>query len=155
LEEMSGNPHVSVVMSVYNGAPYLHRSVESVLSQQGVDLEFIVVNDGSVDQSLEILRQFATVDDRVRVISQENRGLTKALIVGCAAARGQYIAPQDAGDVSLPDRLRKQLELIRKTPNAAFVSCGTRYLGPHCEHLYDVVQNSVEATTGLLTLDTR
>ena len=106
---MSDTPEVSVVMSVYNGATGLSRSVDSILSQEGVNLELIVVNDGSTDQSIDILQEYASSDERVRVISQQNQGLTKALVVGCAAAHAEYIARQDAGDISLPGRLIKQL----------------------------------------------
>jgi glycosyltransferase involved in cell wall biosynthesis len=149
---MSDTAEVSVVMSVYNGATDLRTSVDSILSQEGVNLELIVVNDGSTDHSANILQEYAGTDERVRVISQQNQGLTRALIVGCAAARGKYIARQDAGDISLPSRLMKQLERIRETPDSAFVSCGTRFVGPKGEHLYDVSRDTSEATSRLLTL---
>ena len=92
-------PSVSVIMSVYNGANHLVKSVESILVQEGVDFEFIIVNDGSTDESGEILEAFARRDNRIRVIEQENTGLTKALIRGCKEARGKYIARQDVDDV--------------------------------------------------------
>ena len=86
----SGHEHeseVSVVMSVYNGASNLAPSMNSILSQEGVALEFIVVNDGSTDNTGEILDDFARRDPRVRVIHQKNTGLTRALIRGCDAAK--------------------------------------------------------------------
>src|SRR5882724_692077 len=150
---MSDTPEVSVVMSVYNGATGLSRSVDSILSQEGVNLELIVVNDGSTDQSIDILQEYASSDERVRVISQQNQGLTKALVVGCAAAHAEYIARQDAGDISLPGRLIKQLNAMSENPDSAFVSCGTRFVGPKGEYLYDVNQDTAEATTNLLTLN--
>ena len=121
---MNDTPEVSVVMSVYNGATDLRTSVDSILSQEGVNLELIVVNDGSTDNSANILQEYAGSDERVRVISQQNQGLTRALVVGCAAARGEYIARQDAGDISLPGRLIKQLNTISENPDSAFVLCG-------------------------------
>jgi glycosyltransferase involved in cell wall biosynthesis len=139
-------------MSVFNGAHDLRGSVESILSQEGVDLELIVVNDGSTDDSVKILQKYST-DQRVRIINQENQGLTRALIVGCASARGEYIARQDAGDISLPGRLIKQLNSISENKDLAFVSCGTRYIGPRGEHLYDVSQESAETTSNLLSLN--
>jgi glycosyltransferase involved in cell wall biosynthesis len=150
---MSDTPDVTVVMSVYNGAKDLRDSMDSILSQGGVNLELIVVNDGSSDNSASILEEYAGSDERVEVIRQQNQGLTRALIVGCAAARGKYIARQDAGDISLPGRLMKQLDCIRQNPDSAFVSCGTRYVGPKGEHLYDVNQDTGEATTHLLALN--
>jgi glycosyltransferase involved in cell wall biosynthesis len=149
---MNDNPEVSVVMSVYNGEMQLRESVDSILSQQGVRLELVVIDDGSTDDSANVLNQYASRDARVRVITQENQGLTRALIVGCGAARGRYIARQDVGDISLPGRLSKQLNCICETADAAFVSCGTRFVGPEREHLYDVDQDPAQATTRLLTL---
>ncbi len=68
------NPSVSVVMSVYNGADHLIKSVESILVQEGVDFEFIIVNDGSTDESEEILAAFARRDNRIHFIEQEITG---------------------------------------------------------------------------------
>ena len=107
------SPEVSVVMSVYNGAKYLRESVESILSQKSVDFEFIIVNDGSTDDSENILDEYAVQDNRIRIIKQKNMGLTQALIRGCNEARGTYIARQDANDVSLQGRLKKQLEYLK------------------------------------------
>ncbi len=106
-------PDVSVVMSAYNGSRDLAKSVDSILCQEGVNFEFIIVNDGSTDESPRLLEQYAAKDARVRVIHQENRGLTKALIRGCAEARGEFIARQDVGDLSLPGRLANELKLIQ------------------------------------------
>ena len=109
---MSEKVVVSVVMSVYNGAKYLRESVESVLSQEGVAFEFIIVNDGSTDDSGIILAEYAARDDRIRIIEQENTGLTRALIRGCDEAQGKYIARQDADDISMPNRLLQLQNLI-------------------------------------------
>lgn len=150
---MNDNPDVSVVMSVYNGADHLRETLDSVLSQEGVSLEFIIVNDGSTDESSRTLEEYASRDRRVKVIHQANLGLTKALIRGCAEANGAYIARQDAGDISLPTRLSKQLALITQSSDCAFVSCGTRFVGPEAEHLYDVNPDPAHATRRLLVLD--
>jgi hypothetical protein len=115
-------PDVSVVMSVYNDAAYLRRAIDGVLTQTGVDLEFIIVDDGSSDESPRILSEYAASDARIRVIRQENAGLTRALINGCNSATGEFIARQDADDVSLPGRLRKQMALLREYPRIGFVS---------------------------------
>lgn len=148
-------PDVSVVMSVYNGENHLAATVDSILAQEGVSLEFIIVDDGSTDRSPEILKEYAGRDNRIRIISQENRGLTKALIKGCAASTAAYIARQDVGDASLPGRLRSQFDFIRRNNAIAFVSCGTRMLGPANEYLYEITQSTEEATSRLRTLDIR
>jgi glycosyltransferase involved in cell wall biosynthesis len=133
---MSKNPDVSVVMSVYNGASCVAVSLESILSQEGVDFEFIVVNDGSSDKTAQILNDYAQRDNRLRIIHQENCGLTRALIRGCDVARGEFIARQDAGDFSLPGRLKRQVDLLRDHQGCVLVSCWTDMIGPQGEFLY-------------------
>lgn len=124
-------------MSTYNDAATLAASIESVLGQDFADFEFIIVNDGSPDpRTAEILTDYARRDGRVRVIAKANEGLTKALIDGCAAARGQYIARIDVGDVMTPDRLRRQAEVLDRYPEVVFVSCWTEYCGPEWELLW-------------------
>lgn len=130
---------LSVVMGVHNGGHDLARTLDSVLSQNDVELEFIVVDDGSVDSTSEILRACAERDPRLRIISfARNRGLTEALIDGCQHASGRYIARQDAGDRSLPGRFADQLAWLEAHPRAAMVSCHTRFIGLYGEPLYDV-----------------
>jgi glycosyltransferase involved in cell wall biosynthesis len=133
---MSGSPEISIVMSVYNGADQLRETIDSVLSQQGVSLEFIVVDDGSTDSSDVILDSYARHDPRIRILRQENRGLTRALMKGCDAAKGKYIARQDAGDLSLPDRLRLLKAILDRYEDCAFVSSWTSVIGPRDEYLF-------------------
>src|SRR5262249_3399639 len=128
--------------SVYNGADRLPETMESILSQEGVSLEFVIVNDGSKDGAGAILDGYADRDPRVRVLHQKNQGLTCALIRGCAAARGEYIVRQDAGgDISLPGRLERQLTHLSQCSDAVMSSCGTRYVGPAGETLYEITQS--------------
>ena len=150
---MSGFLEVSVVMSVYNGASTLPATMDSILSQEDVELEFIVVNDGSTDETGEILEAYARRDSRVRVIHQENTGLTRALIRGCAAASGEFIARQDAGDVSRAGRLATQANVLRTSPNVVMTSCGTQFVGPGSEFLYEVCQFGDELHRGLQCVD--
>jgi glycosyltransferase involved in cell wall biosynthesis len=119
---------VSVVMGVRNGADTLATTIESLTSQQGVDLEVIVVNDGSTDATGEILDALAADDDRLRVFHREGRGLTESLIEGCRAAQGEFIARQDAGDWSMPGRLLKQADCMRSDPEASLCSTHVRCL---------------------------
>jgi hypothetical protein len=147
---MSATPPVAVVMSVYNGAATLAATMDSVLAQEGVAFEFIVVNDGSTDGSGGILDDYARRESRVRVIHQDNTGLTRALIRGCADARGKYIARQDAGgDVSLQGRLARQFALLESNPALVLTSCGTRFVGPEGEFLYEIFQEGDELQRGL------
>jgi glycosyltransferase involved in cell wall biosynthesis len=148
-------PVVSVVTSVYNGERYLLPSLESVLGQQGVDLELIVVNDGSTDRTGQVLDDFASRDNRLRVLHQTNRGLTEALARGCSEARGQYIARHDADDLSLPGRLRQQQRLLNDDTGLSMVSCWGLAVGPGDETLFEVRRPSdpERATADLLDQD--
>lgn len=147
---MSEAPDVSVVMSVYNGVTTLAATMDSILSQEGVDFEFIVIDDGSTDGSGAILDDYARRDSRVQVIHQENTGLTQALIRSCVEARGKYIARQDAGgDLSLPGRLARQFAFLESNPDVVLTSCGTRFVGPEGEFLYEIIQQGDELQRGL------
>lgn len=121
-------PLVSVVMGAYNCASTIEATARSVLGQQGVAFEFIVVDDGCTDGTSELLDRLARQDARLRVIHQPNAGLTRALARGCELARAPFIARQDAGDISLPGRLRRQAELLQAHARLAFVSCATEYV---------------------------
>lgn len=135
---MSATPDVSVVMGIYNGADKLHETMESILSQDDVSIEFIIINDGSSDGSDVILDEYATRDARVRVLHQENKGLTRSLVKGCEVAKGKYVARQDAGDTSLPNRLRLQKEVLDQNEDCTFVSCWTSMVGPNDEYLFTI-----------------
>ncbi len=117
---MSENPKVSVIMSVYNGDKYLREAIESILNQTFTDFEFIIVNDGSTDNSLEIIESYD--DERIKTINnKKNIGLTKSLNKALKFAKGKYIARQDADDVSLPNRFEKQVEYLDSHPEVALV----------------------------------
>jgi len=128
-------PEVSVVMGVFNDERYLRASLQSVLAQEGVDFEFIIVDDGSVDGTADILAEFARCDARLRVFTRPNEGLTRALIWGCEQARGCFIARQDADDLSMPGRLVAQAELLRADKELSFVSSWAEMMGPDDEPL--------------------
>ncbi len=131
-------PLVSVVTSVYNGGPALGPSLESVLEQQGVEFELIVVDDGSTDDSPALLDELAGRDPRVRVLHQENQGLTRALIRGCAAARGEFIARHDCDDLSLPGRLERQVQQLQSDSSLSMVSSWATAQGPGDEVLWEL-----------------
>ena len=102
-------PLLSVILSVRNGYPFISNSINSILNQTFKDFEFIIIDDGSTDESRKIIVQFAERDERIIPIFQEHSGLTKALNRGVKMAQGTYIARQDADDTSLPNRFEKQL----------------------------------------------
>jgi glycosyltransferase involved in cell wall biosynthesis len=117
---------ISVVMAVFNGEDYLEAAVKSILEQSYRDFEFIIVNDGSTDSTGEILDQFK--DHRIRVIQLDQKsGAAAALNLAVQKARGAWIAVQDAGDLSMPERLKKQERYLRLYPHIAalftFIEC--------------------------------
>ncbi len=112
IQTKSEAPCVSVLMPVYNAARYLPEAIESVLGQTFDDFELITVDDGSTDGSLAILRDHATRDARLRVISRPNTGIVGALNDGLAAARGPYIGRMDADDTCDATRLVRQVAYL-------------------------------------------
>ncbi len=125
---MQSDPLVSVVMSVFNGECFLREAIESILSQTFHDFEFIVVNDGSTDNTAAILDSYARSDPRVRVYHQENRGAPESWNHGCGLARGQYIARMDADDIALSDRLTRQIEFLEKHEDVGVLGGGAEYI---------------------------
>jgi len=143
---------ISVVMGVYNGASTLAATLDSILGQTERDFECIVVDDGSTDATPAILADYASRDPRIHVIRQENAGLTRALIAGCAAARGVYIARHDAGDLSDPRRFALQKRALDADPTVVFVSSATQYAGPELEPLV-VIRGTGKALKPALVID--
>ena len=117
-------PALSVVTAVYNGEPWLAEALDSIVGQTFHDFEFIVVDDGSVDGTAEILA--ARGDPRVRVIRQARAGQTRALNRGLALASAPVLARMDADDVSLPDRFAKQLAFLGGHPEVGLLGTGSR-----------------------------
>lgn len=123
LRSVSKSPLVSVVMSVYNGERYLREAIDSILGQTFKDFEFIIIDDGSTDDTLQIIKSYK--DPRIVLISRENKGLVVSLNEGIEQAKGKYIARQDADDYSLPERLRKQLDYMLS--HSEVVICGATF----------------------------
>lgn len=114
---------VSIIMPVYNAEKFLKETVESMLNQTYTDFEFLIFNDGSRDRSLAVLQQYT--DPRIRLIhSDQNRGYLYWLNAGIAESKGKYIARMDSDDISMPDRLDKQVSFLEQNPQIAIVGTG-------------------------------
>jgi glycosyltransferase involved in cell wall biosynthesis len=120
-------------MSVYNGSPdYLRESVDSILNQSFTDFEFIIIDDCSSDDSWSILRKYANRDHRIRLLHNPyNIGLTKSLNRGLHHAKGEYIARQDADDISIPTRLEKQVIWLTQHPKTTLISSEIQRIKPN------------------------
>lgn len=121
------NPKISVIMPAYNAEAYISDAIESILVQTYGDFEFIIMDDGSKDRTLEIIKKYD--DSRIRLIQNEsNLGIIKTLNKGISESRGKYIARMDADDVSLPERFRLQVEFLEANPQVALVGGQFSYI---------------------------
>ena len=123
---MNCAPVVSVIMPVYNAERYLRAAIDSILAQSFHRFELLIIDDGSTDGSMEIVRSYT--DSRIRVFSEPHRGLVAALNKGLTEARGDYIARMDADDVSKPERLCKQVAYMQSHPETPLVGCWARLI---------------------------
>ena len=137
---MSDTPAVTVLMPVYNAERYVAQTVESILSQTFRDFEFLIINDGSTDGSLEILRDYAGRDGRIRLVSRPNTGYVAALNEGLELARADLIARIDADDLSHPRRLELQVARMRGEPELVALGSNAYAIDGHGRMLgdYDV-----------------
>jgi len=116
------NPRVTVLMPLYNGEKFLREAIASILGQTFADFELLIVDDGSTDSSAEIVTDFR--DGRIQFVrNTANLGIEASLNLGLEMARGEFIARMDCDDISLPLRLKKQVEFLTAHPEVA--ACGT------------------------------
>lgn len=113
------SPKVSVLIPAYNAMDYLPQTLESVMAQDFLDYEVVIVNDGSSDAIEDWYAGLS--DERVRLISQENRGLAGARNTAIAHARGEYLALLDADDLWEPEKLRLQVDVLEQNPGVGLV----------------------------------
>tara|TARA_Y100000590_G_C15713971_1_gene1011263 strand:+ start:154 stop:1047 length:894 start_codon:yes stop_codon:yes gene_type:complete len=117
------NDLISVLIPVYNSEKYLEESIKSIINQKFRNLEIILMNDGSTDQSGEICRKYKTLDKRIVYVESNHIGLTNILVKGFGLAKGKFIARQDSDDYSENLRFVKQLDWFKKSKEG--VLCGT------------------------------
>lgn len=121
------SPTLSIIMPVFNAAPYIGEAVKSLLCQHYEDFELIVVDDGSTDNSLDILKDYT--DKRIRIIrNSENKGIVFSRNRGLKMARGFYIAPFDADDIALPEKFKKQISFLEGNHDFGMVGSWVRLI---------------------------
>ncbi|MGU9977157.1 MAG: glycosyltransferase family 2 protein [Candidatus Oxydemutatoraceae bacterium WSBS_2016_MAG_OTU14] len=124
-------PLVSVVLATYQRAQTLSRAVESILAQTLADFELIIVDDGSEDETAEVIKFFAKKDQRVKGVYQANQGLPAARNYGVRCAEGRYIAFMDDDDASAPTRLEAQVGFLEAHPDIEACTCQTLHLASY------------------------
>lgn len=112
------SPLVSIILSVYNGEKYLDESIQSILNQTFQDFEFIIIDDCSTDNSVEIIQKYKNQDTRIQFLQKEKniglKGFVENLNIGIQKSRGKYIARMDQDDFAFPTRLEKQIEYLNQ-----------------------------------------
>jgi glycosyltransferase involved in cell wall biosynthesis len=121
-------------MSVYNGQNWLTQSINSVLTQTFTDFEFLIIDDGSIDKSFEIMQSFKKKDLRIRVFKKSNSGLTDSLNYGLKKAKGNWIARIDSDDLCRSNRLKKQIELAHKDKSIILIGSGLQLIDENGAH---------------------
>jgi glycosyltransferase involved in cell wall biosynthesis len=127
-------PLITVLMPAYNAEKYIGEAIASVLDQTLADLELLVINDGSTDDTENIINSFT--DPRIRLINQTNQGIASALNIGLLNARAEIIARFDADDVCMPDRLQRQYDFLSNNPDHIIVGSNARYIDMYDEYVY-------------------
>lgn len=116
-------PQISVVMPAYNSKDYIAEAIDSILNQTFKNFEFIIINDGSTDNTGEIIKEYEKKDDRIVYLeNEENRKISYTRNRGMENAKGPYIAFMDSDDISLPERLQKQIKYMEENPECGIVS---------------------------------
>lgn len=137
-------PRVSILMSVYNGEDFLQESIESTLNQSFQDFEFLVINDGSTDRSVEVIRSYH--DPRIRLINNPtNLGQSRSLNRGFDISRGEYVAHLDCDDVNSPDRLTRQVAFMDTRRDVGICVSWVKTIGKHRKRIkrYPVAAETV------------
>ncbi|WP_299454314.1 glycosyltransferase family A protein [uncultured Microscilla sp.] len=138
---MTDQPLVSVVMPVYNASPYLTQSMQSILNQTYANFEFIIIDDGSTDDSLKVIEKYT--DRRIQVYQHsQNQGVIAALNQGFGMAKGKYIARMDADDYCEITRFEKQVYLMEAQPDIDLCGTWVAYVSQHSKTTTQLPVNS-------------
>ena len=128
-------PLVTVVICSYNGERYISETMDSVLTQTYVNMEVVVVDDGSSDKTVSIIEKYMEFDTRIRLFIRENRGLAASRNFAFQQARGEWVATIDQDDFCYPERLSKQIELADRFPTASLIFSDTSIIDERGRYL--------------------
>jgi glycosyltransferase involved in cell wall biosynthesis len=121
-------PLVSITICTYNGESFIEETLNSVLGQTYTNFEVVIVDDGSKDGTLDIIKKYAAIDSRIIWFSRQNSGLPASRNFAFSKSNGQWIAIIDQDDICYPDRIKQQIEIAEKNPNAGLIFCDTNYI---------------------------
>lgn len=122
LPEDDSLPLISVLMTAYNSEKYIESAIRSILLQSYTKIEFVIVNDGSTDNTLDIVRNYSIKYPNIKLINQENKGIAAAANVGLKECSGKYIARMDSDDLCHPNRIEKEVDFLEKNAQFSAVS---------------------------------
>lgn len=148
---MNVNPTISVVMPVYNAEVYLDEAIQSILKQTYNNFEFIIINDGSVDNSLTIIEKYKNQDERIYLIDKKNGGIVEALNDGLKIAKGKYIARMDSDDIAYINRFEEQIKIFANSPEIDLVYTDTKLIDKNSDMVCNSWRPNLEKT--LLNLE--
>ena len=124
---------ISVVMPAYNTGKYIGEALDSILNQTFQDFEVIVIDDGSSDHTVDVVKSYMEKDDRIRLIENEHGGVSRARNTGLEAAKYEWVAFLDSDDISLPERLKKQVAAMQSDPEVIVWDTAMRVMGENGE----------------------
>lgn len=122
------SPEISVILPFYNAEITLKAAAESILNQRFENFELLLVDNNSTDKSACIAQRLAQKDSRIKLLHEANKGVSNAMNCGLKKAKGNFIARMDADDISLPERLEKQVQFLEEHPEIDFVGSEVKYV---------------------------
>jgi len=122
-------PFVSVIMPCFNGEKWLSEAIESILNQTFENFEFILIDDGSIDSTLDIIRQYSNLDKRIQIIEKPHTNVSDSLNIGLEKANGKWVARLDQDDLSMPERLSEQVSYVLDHPDVVLL--GSAFIGTY------------------------
>ena len=141
-------------MTAYNCAHYLKDSISSILAQTYGSYEFLIIDDGSTDETSEILSEFSAIDSRIiNLRNERNCGISHSLNMGLEIAKGRYVARMDADDVSFPERIEKQVRYLKDRKLFNFNSITYRSIEPNTAYNWHKDRSKISYHIPLISLD--
>jgi len=119
---------VSIIMSAFNAEKYISEAIESVLNQTYKDFEFIIINDGSTDNTGKIIKKYSKLDSRIKYFEQENKGMGESLNFALSLCSNELVARIDADDLMIPNRIERQINFFKKHPEYSVVATFVKYI---------------------------